>query len=100
MEGQDRREVEPESPRTAAWGDPPIVLRCGVEQPEAYDPSGTAVEVNGVAWFLEQQPEGYRFTTTDHVVRIEVVVPRAYAPEVNPLVDLASAVDAAVPREE
>jgi hypothetical protein len=33
VEGQQRRDVEPAGPLAAAWGDPAIVLRCGVGPP-------------------------------------------------------------------
>jgi hypothetical protein len=50
--------------------------------------------VNGVGWFSEDAEGGVLFTTVGRVVFVEVGVPHAYAPEVNPLVDLAAAVSA------
>jgi hypothetical protein len=103
LDGQDRRDTSPPTESTAAWGDPPITLRCGVEQPARYDPTGEAVVVNDVEWYLEQGTGGTGpadavvFTTLGRVARVELRVPSAYAPEVNPLVDLAAAVSANVP---
>ena len=73
----------------AAWGDPRIVLRCGVQVPDAYRPDAQMVVVNDIAWFGEQGPDGYTFTAVGRTPLVEVFVPDRYAPEVNPLVDLA-----------
>ncbi|KWW99636.1 hypothetical protein LI90_1275 [Carbonactinospora thermoautotrophica] len=98
LDGQDRRRVTTDSPLVAAWGDPPIVLRCGVPVPAAYQPTSQVVTINGVDWFPEQLTRGYVFTTVGRVANVEVSVPDAYAPEVNPLVDLAGAVADKVPK--
>lgn len=75
-----------------------MVLRCGVPSPAAYEPTAELVEVDGVEWFPEELERGYRFTTFGRSAFVEVTVPDDYRPEVNALVDLAAAVDAAVPR--
>ena len=104
VQDQERGTPGQETPYAAVWGDPPIVLRCGVDRPavltpgsSTYNPAADAVEVNGVAWLVEEQPDGFRFTTTERSVYVEVTVPDDYAPEVNPLVDLAAPVDAHIP---
>lgn len=94
VEGQGRRAARPRSPLTAAWGDPAIVLRCGVAQPARLELTSELIEVDGVEWFAEQSAEGYVFTTVRRAANVEVRVPRAYAPEVNPLTDFAGAVQA------
>lgn len=96
--GQEARDTEPDSDLTAAWGDPAIVLRCGVPEPEALEPTSELVTVDGVDWFPEQLTAGYLFTTYGRVVFVEVSVPDDYAPEAGALTDLADAVQAAVPR--
>ncbi|WP_338118309.1 DUF3515 domain-containing protein [Streptomyces coryli] len=104
-DGQQRRDAEPESDYTAAWGDPAIALRCGVPRPKVltpgtahYNPTAESVEVNGVQWLLEQQDDGYLFTALKRKAFVEVRVPSKYAPEVDPLTDLAGAVKKAVPK--
>lgn len=89
LNAQPQRTTDPRSPLTAAWGTPGIALRCGVAEPDAYDPTAQLITVNGVDWFPEEYTEGYVFTTWGREVRVEVAVPDDYAPEVNPLVDLA-----------
>ena len=93
VEGGLRRTAEP-GVLTAAWGDPPITLRCGVPTPPALTPSSECLEVDGVGWFAEDGEGGVLFTTVGRAVAVEVGVPADYAPEVEPLVDLADAVSA------
>lgn len=83
-----------------AWGDPAIVLRCGVPAPPGLTATSECVEVNGVGWFREQAEGGTLFTTIGRAVFVEVGVPAGYAPEVDVLVDLAAAVDAHDPVEQ
>jgi len=97
---ESTREVTPASPLTTAWGDPAIVLRCGVGRPAGYQPTADLATVNGVDWFPEQLSDGYRFTTWGRQANVEVFVPHDYAPEVNPLVDLAPAIKQYVPKTD
>ncbi len=97
VRGQDSRPTDPRSPFTAAWGDPPITLRCGVERPAQLTPTSDIAEVDGVAWLPVELTEGYRFVTTGRFAFVEVDVPDDYAPEVDALVDLAEAVAATIP---
>ncbi|MDJ1132521.1 DUF3515 domain-containing protein [Streptomyces iconiensis] len=103
VDGQARGTTE--SKYTAVWGDPAIELRCGVGRPqkltpgsEEYNPTSEAAEVNGVSWLLEKRDGGYRFTTTDRTAYVELTVPDDYAPEVNALTDLGTAVRRSVPK--
>ncbi len=73
----------------AAWGDPRIVLKCGVAVPSDYDKTSEMIAVNGVAWFGQEQPDGYFFTAVGRTPLVQVYVPDSHQPEVNPLVDLA-----------
>jgi hypothetical protein len=94
---QGIRATEPESPLTSAWGDPAIVLRCGVPRPDALTRTSQLVSVNGVDWFAEELTEGYIFTTYGRQVFVEVTVPDDYDPEIGPVTELSSAVAEAVP---
>jgi hypothetical protein len=87
-----RREVEP-GRHSAAWGDPPITLRCGVDKPPELSAASACYEVNGVGWFAEEASGGYLFTTIGRTAYVEVGVPSEYAPEANALVDLAATVN-------
>ena len=84
------RVVDPASPLVRAWGDPAVVLRCGVSDPPGYDPTRTCLDVNGVGWYAEPQERAVRFTSRWSTPRIEVTVPSTYAPEAGWLSTLSS----------
>jgi hypothetical protein len=92
-----RRDVEPVTERTAAWGDPPIVLRCGVPLPEEYRPDAQLFDVESVGWFPVDGEGGTFFTATDREPHVEVAVPDDYAPEAVVLADLAAAITSTIP---
>lgn len=94
-----RREVSVDDPLAAAWGSPPIVLRCGVGLPAAYRPDAQLFEVDGVSWLAEDGEGGRFFTSVQRQVLVEVAVPSDYAPEAEILTQLADAIDAAIPRQ-
>ncbi|HET8614154.1 MAG TPA: DUF3515 family protein [Actinomycetales bacterium] len=78
------------SPAVAAWGDPAIIWRCGVEPP------GPTIEVcqavNGVDWVVDPLDDGTGFTTYGRSPAVQVLVPKAYAPEAFALTALSAAV--------
>jgi hypothetical protein len=83
--GVERREVTDGADRFAVWGDPVVVLECGVPRPDREEPPAI---VNGVAWTVRDIGPGFRWTTRDLVVNVAVDVPDAYengAELVNPL---------------
>ena len=88
---QQRRTVEP-GVLSAAWGDPTITLKCGVDKPPGLGPESECFEVNGVGWFAEEAEGGYLFTTIGRAAFVQMGVPTDYAPEANALVDVAAAV--------
>jgi hypothetical protein len=95
---QGRRETSG-NPLGAAWGDPAIVLRCGVGTPEGYDKFAACQTVNGLDWFvpaedIEDQGVDVTMTTLGREPRVEVVVPAAYRPPDAVMVDLAAAIKA------
>lgn len=87
---QRLRETVPREASAAAWGDPPIVVRCGVAEPISFKATSALIDVESVTWFPEPLSNGTLFTTVGRAPRIDVTVPRDYAPEVNVLVDLAA----------
>jgi hypothetical protein len=92
-----RREIEPTSQNVAAWGDPPVVLRCGVPLPAEYRPDAQLFDVEGVGWFPVSGEGGNFFTAVDREPYVEVAVPDDYAPEATVLADLAAAIASTIP---
>ncbi len=101
-----RRTTSPASTRTAAWGNPAVVLRCGVAKPAQLTATSQLVEIAGstrstgssgsaatVSWLVVERPAAYVFTSVgldvDVQVRVPVSVPREQA--TAPLADLAAA---------
>jgi hypothetical protein len=95
--GQERRAVEPADAPAAAWGDPAVVLVCGVDPPPALRPTSPCAEVNGVGWFAQERADGYRFTTVGRTVGVRLQVPYDHEPAADALVDVAASVRGAVP---
>ncbi|MFF8318041.1 DUF3515 domain-containing protein [Streptomyces bobili] len=106
VDDQHRRDPSPASALTAGWGNPAIILRCGVERPPKMtdpkvatgaDPDAVAGGVNGVDWLMEKGNDGaYRFTTASRLAYVEVTVPEGRDTS-GVLIDLASAVKKAIP---
>ena len=71
--------TSPQSPRTAAWGDPAVIASCGYPALGATDKE--CLDVDGVYWVVERLADGARFTTFGRDPAIEVLVPDAYTPE-------------------
>lgn len=85
-----QRETTPAEAAAVAWGDPPIVLVCGVQVEVA--PDAQVIEVNGVEWVAQVVEEGSVFTSFRTAPTIQVRVPAAYRPEAEVLTDLADIV--------
>jgi hypothetical protein len=99
VDGLPLHDLKPRSALTAGWGDPAIVLRCGVPRPAAdYDPSTWGTEVGGVSWSYQQGPHGSTvMTTTLRKAYVELALPRKYAHDATPLSELAAAVSQTIP---
>jgi len=81
----------------AAWGDPPIELRCGVAKPAQLDRFAACQTVNGVDWFIPESQQTGRavditMTTVGRAEYVEVQVPHDYFPPAATMADLAGAV--------
>ncbi|MFE0134162.1 DUF3515 domain-containing protein [Streptomyces sp. NPDC059037] len=101
VDGLVRADPEPKSALTAGWGDPAIILRCGVPRPpKMNDAEADGVTVNGVNWLLEEQDDGsFRFTSTLRKAYVEVTLPEERAGGgVSPLTDFAAPVKKTVPK--
>jgi hypothetical protein len=99
LDGNPRRVVRPSSPFTAAWGSPPVALRCGVPLPAALTPTAELTVVNDVSWFPEPAGSGNpsRFTEVGRDAYVELTVPARYAPAGPLLVAISNAIAVAVP---
>jgi hypothetical protein len=97
---QQRREVSPDGAAGAAWGDPAIVLTCGVGEPDGYVPEGPCTVVDDVDWYIPEEQlladgdADLTMTTLFRRVNVEVLLPRDYWPPATALADLSKVVAA------
>jgi hypothetical protein len=85
---------QPDSPFVVAWGDPAVVLRCGVARPVdlVAGSSAETILTDGVDFLVKPRAEAdkdpYVFTVIDRAVYVEVQVPVSYTqPPTAPIAD-------------
>ncbi|MDR1999854.1 MAG: DUF3515 domain-containing protein [Frankiaceae bacterium] len=105
--GLARREVRPSDDQVRAWGDPALVLRCGVSRPAALVPASDATVFyikdkavgDGVLWLPDANHEAgagpTAFTAVDRDVYVEVLIPSGQ--NVVPLPQISDLISAAFP---
>ncbi|GAA1968963.1 hypothetical protein GCM10009817_06180 [Terrabacter lapilli] len=78
VSGHARVTTQPEDASVAAWGDPAMFARCGLE---ALGPTtDSCVTVDGVDWVVRPLSDGSKATTFGRNPAIEVLAPGAYGP--------------------
>jgi len=85
LAGHDRVATTGDTRYGAAWGDPAIVLTCGVDVPASFDRFSQCVQVDGVGWYVPQsEAQGgvdATFTTVGYRPRVALRVPVEDQPE-------------------
>jgi uncharacterized protein DUF3515 len=76
LAGEASRRVDSDSPFAYAWGEPPVVLVCGVAPPAGYVVGAATIAISGVEWFVDtSDPDLVVWTTVDRNVPVQVQVP-------------------------
>jgi hypothetical protein len=76
LAGQPSRRVQSDSPYAYAWGDPAVVLICGVDRPAGYVVGASAIQINGVQWYVDTtDPDTTVWTTIDRTVYVQISLP-------------------------
>jgi hypothetical protein len=76
LAGEQSRAVQSDSPFAYAWGEPPVVLICGVDRPAGWVVGASAIQINGVQWYVDtSDPDTTVWTTVDRPVYVEVALP-------------------------
>jgi hypothetical protein len=101
VDDQTRRTVTPSGAHGAAWGDPAIVLTCGVPRPHGLTRAATCQVTNGVGWYIPLhqmtgQPRDITMTTVGRAEYVEVQIPADYWPPAPTMADLAPAIKRAI----
>ena len=72
----DRRPIaEPAPAGTAAWGDPPVVLRCGLGRPAELTVSSRLLAVSGVQFLEIPGPGASSWMVVDRPVYVALTLP-------------------------
>ncbi len=77
LAGSPRRIIDGGGDGVAAWGDPAIILRCGLETPEDLTCSSALIQVDGVSWLQITTPGlgSSTYIAADRPVRVAMTVP-------------------------
>lgn len=80
-----RTDIEPTDAPAAAYGDPAIVVQCGVDAPKGFDLTSSCEVANGVGYYIpdEQyvdQGLDLTITTAGYEPRVQIIVPADYRP--------------------
>jgi len=93
------RRVRSDSPFAYAWGDPPVVLVCGVDRPAGWVVGAAAIQINGVQWYVDtDDPDTTVWTAVDRSVYVEVRLPASV--DSAPVTALTTQIAAALPFQE
>lgn len=91
LAGEESVEVTGDTEYGAAWGDPAIVLTCGVGQPTDFTDTSSCIEIDEAGWYVPDQVFADMFEgdeTTDVPTtelnfrpRVHVLIPGEYRPD-------------------
>jgi hypothetical protein len=99
LAGESSRRVKSDTPYAYAWGDPAIVLICGVDRPAGFVVGVSAIQINGVQWYVDtDDPDTTVWTTIDRPVYVQVSLPSSV--DSAPVTALTTQIAAALPYRE
>lgn len=99
LAGEQSRPVDSDSPFVYAWGEPPVVLVCGVDRPAGWTVGASAIQINGVQWYVDtSDPDTTTWTTVDRPVYVEVRLPASV--DSAPVTALTAELGQALPYQE
>ncbi len=97
LAGLSRRAVASSSGEyVVAWGEPPVIVQCGVPRPTGFVQTSQVIPVAGVQWFTPDQappkpPGTVAWTAVDRAVYVRVIIPTNYSAD-GVLGDVATAI--------
>lgn len=90
---------DPSLAGVAAWGEPAVILRCGVPTPAELNCSAAVQEVDGVAWIPIAGGGDTSYFVADRSVRIALTVP-AEVTSTGPWQDASKLIAATLPERD
>jgi hypothetical protein len=79
VSGREQVATDPAAAAVRAWGNPPIIARCGVTPPGPT--TEECLTVNDVDWVATPLTDGTQFVTYGRDPALEVLIPRGDVPE-------------------
>ena len=99
LTGELSRQVDSDSLFAYAWGEPPIVLVCGVDRPAGFVAGVAAIQIEGVQWYVDtSDPDTTVWTTIDRPVYVQITLPASV--DSAPVTSLSPEIAAALPYRE
>jgi hypothetical protein len=97
--GEPSRRVKSDSPFAYAWGDPPVVLVCGVDRPAGWVVGESALQINGVQFYVDtSDPDTTVWTAVDRPVYVQISLPASV--DSAPVTALTPQIAAALPYQD
>ena len=76
LAGERSRPVRSNSPFAYAWGDPPVVLICGVDRPAGFVATSGLIQIDAVQWYVDDSaPDTVVWTAVDRAVYVQLSIP-------------------------
>jgi len=76
LAGEKSRPVTSNSPFAYAWGDPPVVLICGVDRPAGFVATSGLIQIDAVLWYVDDSdPDTVVWTAVDRSVYVQLSIP-------------------------
>ncbi|MEP6561269.1 MAG: DUF3515 domain-containing protein [Nakamurella sp.] len=90
---------DPQLTGVAAWGEPAVVLRCGVPTPAELTCSAPVQVANGVTWLLLSGGGATTYLAVDRAVRVALTVPDSVT-STGPWQDASNVIAATLPARD
>jgi hypothetical protein len=99
LAGEQSRPVRSDSLFAYAWGEPPIVLVCGVDRPDGFVAGVGLIQIEGVQWYVDtDDPDTTVWTAVDRPVYLQITLPSSV--DSAPVTELAAEIAAALAYRE
>jgi hypothetical protein len=76
LAGERSRPVTSNSPFAYAWGDPAVVLVCGVDRPAGFVATSGLIQIDAVQWYVDDSDaDTVVWTAVDRSVYVQLSIP-------------------------